>query len=247
MRVIEYGQGNKDTLVLLHGGGLSWWNYQETADILSDRFHIVIPVLDGHSGSDRSFTSIENNAREVIAYIDEKYAGHVLLMGGLSLGGQILLEILSQRNEICEFAVVESALALPMKKTAALIRPALTISYPLIKRRWFSRIQFQYLRIKPELFEKYYEDTAKISRNDMIAFLGANADYRIKETLAGCKARTFVLAGSRETPIMRRSAALIAESLPASQLEILQGFYHGDLSINHAEKYAAMLLRLIDR
>ena len=31
MVVIEYGKFNKDTIILLHGGGLSWWNYEEVA------------------------------------------------------------------------------------------------------------------------------------------------------------------------------------------------------------------------
>ena len=28
--------------------------------------HIIIPILDGHAGSDKRFTTIENNALEVI-------------------------------------------------------------------------------------------------------------------------------------------------------------------------------------
>ena len=29
MNFKEYGNKNKDTIMLLHGGGLSWWNYRE--------------------------------------------------------------------------------------------------------------------------------------------------------------------------------------------------------------------------
>ena len=25
----EYGAGRRDTILLLHGGGLSWWNYRK--------------------------------------------------------------------------------------------------------------------------------------------------------------------------------------------------------------------------
>ena len=31
MTVIAYGKQNKDTALLLHGGGLSWWNYRDAA------------------------------------------------------------------------------------------------------------------------------------------------------------------------------------------------------------------------
>ena len=36
------------------------------------------------------------------------------LIGGLSLGGQILLEILSKNPNICECAIIESAFVMPM-------------------------------------------------------------------------------------------------------------------------------------
>ncbi|MBR2398323.1 MAG: alpha/beta fold hydrolase, partial [Clostridia bacterium] len=121
MKVVEYGKENKDVIILLHGGGLAYWNYREVAVELSKDFHVVLPNLDGHAGSDKPFTSIESNASEIIKYIDENFGGKVLLIGGLSLGGQVLVEILSKRASICSYAIVESALVLPMKLTAALI------------------------------------------------------------------------------------------------------------------------------
>ena len=117
MRFIEYGKENKDVIVLLHGGGLSWWNYREVAELLQTDFRVILPILDGHSGSDSDFTTIEDNADRIISFIDENFGGSVLLLGGLSLGGQVLLEILSRRKDICRFAIVESALVLPSKLT----------------------------------------------------------------------------------------------------------------------------------
>lgn len=43
---------------------------------------------------------------------------HLILLlhgGGLSLGGQVAVEMLSQRPEICRYALLESALVKPMK------------------------------------------------------------------------------------------------------------------------------------
>lgn len=41
MRYVEYGSQNPETIFLLHGGGLSWWNYREAAQILAGRYHSV--------------------------------------------------------------------------------------------------------------------------------------------------------------------------------------------------------------
>ena len=68
---------------------------------------MVLQILDGHAGCDKQFTTIENNALDIIEFVNSKLGGSVLMMGGLSLGGQILLEILSQRKDICKYAIVE--------------------------------------------------------------------------------------------------------------------------------------------
>ena len=42
-----YGKQNRDVIILLHGGGLSWWNYREVSERLQNDFQIIIPILDG--------------------------------------------------------------------------------------------------------------------------------------------------------------------------------------------------------
>ena len=247
MRVQEFGQQNGNVVLLLHGGGLSWWNYREAAKILSAQYHVVLPVLDGHADSDTPFTSIEENAARLISYIDDRFGGRILAIGGLSLGGQIALEMLSQRKDICRYALLESALVKPMKLTAALIGPTFGASFGLIKQKWFAGLQAEYLGIPGELFDDYYRDTCKIGKADMIAFLKANSLYTIKPSLSETEAKVKIVAGSKEQKIIRDSAKLLHTAIPGSQMEILSGLRHGDLSINHPETYAQMLTDWIGR
>ena len=237
MTVIEYGKQNKDVALLFHGGGLSWWNYRDAAEILSEAFHVALPVLDGHGGE--SFTSIEDNAARILSYIDEHFGGQVAVLGGLSLGGQIVLEMLAQRPDICRTALIESALVKPSRLTRALIGPAFVVSYGLIKQQWFARWQAAYLGIPKTLFEDYYRDTCAISKADLIAFTQANCGYALKpmETTARVK----IVAGSREQRSILESARMIHQAMPGSELEIIPGLRHGDLSLNHPEWYARMV------
>ena len=241
MTVVEFGKQNKDTVLLLHGGGLSWWNYREVAKLLEEDYHVVLPVLDGHADSDAAFTTIEDNAARLISYIDSHFGGQVAVLGGLSLGGQVALEMLSQRPDICRYMLIESALVKPSKLTAALIGPTFGMSYGLIKQRWFARMQAAYLGIPKALFEDYYRDTCAIAKANMIAFLRANCTYEIKTGLAETTAKVKIVAGSREQKNILDSAKLIHQAIPGSQLEILPGLRHGDLSINHPERYVRML------
>lgn len=244
MIVKEYGKSNKDIIMLLHGGGLSWWNYEEVSEILKSNYHVILPILDGHSGSDRDFTSIESNANEIIEYIDNNYNGNVKLIGGLSLGAQILLDILSKRDNICEYTIIESALVYPMKMTNKVIESSINMSYRLINKKWFSKLQFKSLKIKEELFDKYYIDSSNITKDNMISFLKANSNYHLKNIKTN-KSKSIVIVGSKERPIMIKSAKIIHDELINSELEILSGYYHGDLSINHPNEYAEKVKKLI--
>ncbi len=54
---------------------------------------------------------------------------------------QIVCEVLSREPAITEYAIVESALVLPVKGVTVFTAPACGLCYGLIKRRWFSKMQ----------------------------------------------------------------------------------------------------------
>ena len=245
LNYVEYGKENSDVMILLHGGGLSWWNYKEAAEMLQTDYHVILPILDGHAGSDQQFTTIEENASEIIEFINSKFGGSVLLIGGLSLGGQILLEILSQRKDICQYAIVESALVIPSKFTYSMIKPAFGSCYGLIKYRWFSKLQFKSLRIKSNLFDLYYKDTCAISKRDMIAFLQENSVFSLKVGIEECEATVQIFVGEKENRLMKESAKIIHDKLQDSDIRVLPNMYHGEFSINYADDYVKRILEIV--
>ncbi len=245
MQYVEYGVQNPGKIILLHGGGLSWWNYREAALLLAEKYHVILPILDGHADSDAPFSSIEENAARVITFVDKHFDGNILALGGLSLGGQVVAEMLAERPDICKAALIESALVKPMKLTHALVGPTFGMSYGLIKQKWFAKLQAAYLGIPKELFEDYYRDTCKITKEDMVALLQSNSAYSLKPALAETQAKVQIVFGSKEQSSIRTSGKLLNRMIPDSSLEILPGYSHGDLSLNHPEQYAQMLLRLI--
>ncbi|MCO4510785.1 Alpha/beta superfamily hydrolase [Streptococcus infantarius subsp. infantarius] len=241
MKVVEVGQENQDVIVLLHGGGLSWWQYQAQMDLLCENYHVVLPILDGHAGSDADFTSIEDNAKRLLDYIDKTYGGSVFLIAGLSLGGQILLEMLALRKNICQYAIVESAAIIPDKLTAGLVAPLFSMSFPLIKKKWFAKMQFRSLGIRADLFEHYYEDTVKLSKQNLIAFTKASSLYQVKKNLKNSLARVRIIVGEKETKKMHASARYLHDLLPDSRLEIKAGLAHGQYAINQPDLYVKEL------
>ena len=231
MHYVEFGKENNNIILLLHGGGLSWWNYEDVAKSLQKDYHVILPILDGHAESDKPFTTIEANAAEIIEFIDAHLGGSVFLIGGLSLGGQILLEILAQRNDICKYAIIESALVIPSKLTYSMIEPVFGSCYGLIQYEWFSKLQFKSLKMKSDLFDCYFRDTCAISKKDMIAFLQANSLYSLKESIKNCTAKVYIFVGGKENNAMRKSAQIIRQTFPNSLMQVLPELYQKLISI----------------
>ena len=84
MHYVEFGKENNNIILLLHGGGLSWWNYEDVAKSLQKDYHVILQIRDGHAKSEKPFTSIEDNADEIINFIDAHLGGSDFLIGGLS-------------------------------------------------------------------------------------------------------------------------------------------------------------------
>ena len=48
MKFHEFGDKNLSPILLIHGGGSSWWNYLRQARILSEEYRVILPTLNGH-------------------------------------------------------------------------------------------------------------------------------------------------------------------------------------------------------
>ena len=145
---------------------------------------------------------------------------------------------MAERPSFGECAGIEGAGVIPSKVTNALINPMLDMSFGLIKKKSFARLQFKSLKIKSALFQNYYEDTCKISKQDMIAFMKANTSYSCKEEIGRTTAEVTVVIGAREQSNMISSARKLHQMIPGSTLFIKDKLYHGEYSINHPAEYA---------
>ena len=66
----EFGDKKFPHILLIHGGGNSWWNYLRQARILSDKYHVILPTLDGHGEEyQKEYISTENSAQQIMDYI----------------------------------------------------------------------------------------------------------------------------------------------------------------------------------
>ena len=238
----EVGSRAHPTVILLHGGGLSDWSWKGVAEALVERYHVVTPVIDGHGEDGRTeFHSIEDSAAKLIRYIQCRLKGKVYAIGGLSIGAQIVCEVLSREPAITEYAIVESALLLPVKGVTVFTAPACGLCYGLIKRRWFPKMQAKTLCVPDEWFERYYRDSLRISKQSLINMIRSNGKYSLKRSIVDTAAKVLILVGEREAGVMRKSASLLHSTLSGSVLYVASGLKHGELSLVYPQQYVGLL------
>lgn len=230
------------TIILLHGGGLSWWSLKNVVEQLQSEYHIVTPIIDGHGeDGEETFISIEDSASKIIKYIDAHCNGKVFAIGGLSIGAQIVTEVLSQRMDISDYAIIESALVYPIKGMTAMTVPIYKLFYGIVKQRWFSKMQAKALCVPATMFEQYYQDSINISKQSLINITLSNGNYDLKNNIRQTKSKVLIIVGDKEIGIMKNSAKRLHDTISESGLYVAPEMGHGEISLVHSGKYVKLI------
>lgn len=207
MYVREIGNVDAPLMVFIHGGGVSGWMWDKQVDFFKDEYHILVPDLPGHGNSkEEYYISIRKCAEEIISLIEAKANGKEVTIIGLSHGAQVVVEILSIKPHIIDYAIINSALTRQMKFTNICIKPILKIFYGLIKSKKFSNLQAKSMYISEDYYDVYYNDSIAISFETMSKVLCGNLEYSLPANFKNSKVKTLVIIGKKEKGIMKKSA-----------------------------------------
>nr|WP_235917989.1 alpha/beta hydrolase [Paenibacillus lutrae] len=225
---IYEAHGNRDAplLVFLHGGGAGSWMWEKQVRYFT-QYRCLVPTLQGHGARSGGTFSIRGCAEELIGLIRLEAGGKAVHLVGFSLGAQIALEILGLAPTLINYAVIDSALVIPMPVMRRLIAPSIRLTHGLTRNRAFSKLQAEQLSIGKEYWESYYADSKRLSADALITILQENMSYEIPRNFSSSEARILVTAGEKEKRIMKQSALTITASHPGAQCLIVPGIGHG--------------------
>ena len=95
-----FGKKDAPVLMLVPGLGVSYEIFIPLIRLLENEFQIVAVQVDGFViGKYTEFTSIDDQAVQVVDYVKKRYYSHIDCAYGLSLGGKIVSRVL-ERDEI---------------------------------------------------------------------------------------------------------------------------------------------------
>ncbi|MCM1496239.1 MAG: hypothetical protein NC089_10635 [Bacteroides sp.] len=100
MKFFEFGKENKELMVMLHGGGVSYLGAVPVAECVAKKFHVVLVAYDGFNPSEpeTEFTSVMHEAEQIANYILKNYDGKIDVLYGVSYGCRVLNEVLRDKR-----------------------------------------------------------------------------------------------------------------------------------------------------
>ena len=235
----EFGDKKFPHILLIHGGGNSWWNYLRQARMLSDKYHVILPTLDGHGEEyQKEYISTENSAQQILEYIKNNCDRKLFAIGGVSLGGQIAIELLSLDSDIAEKAIIDGSICIPQPKLARICTVIVKLFGKIMFSKTASKIQLGLMKkmypnmAYPEEIENYYiEDMPRIPIKTLVTiyqtYMGR---YRLKDTITESKAQVLYIYGEKEMKCVKESAKLFQKMHPDCTLYEAKGYNHGYLS-----------------
>ena len=252
----EFGDKNFPHILLIHGGGNSWWNYLRQARMLSDKYHVILPTLDGHGEEyQKEYISTENSAQQILEYIKNNCDRKLFVIGGVSLGGQIAIELLSLDSDIAEKAIIDGSICIPQPKLARICTVIVKLFGKIMFSKSASKIQLGLMKkmypnmAYPEEIENYYiEDMPRIPIKTLVTiyqtYMGR---YRLKDTITESKAQVLYIYGEKEMKCVKESAKLFQKMHPDCTLYEAKGYNHGYLSAYLPLEWMELVNRILIR
>ena len=241
-----YGDKGNPSLLLIPGLGVSFEIFLPLIDILKDRYQIVAAGIDGFLlGEESAFTSVDDEAGQIIRYIKGNLDGRLNVAYGLSLGGKILSRIL-ERNEIAiGHAILDAAPLLPLPKWS--VDP---LRYYQSFNVWtcYHWTGFWKWVFHSHYFDVLLEECRKVwpyGKGKAVRD-GYKDVYTHKlESIHGDDIHFWY--GSKEAFIAKPQVRHLCKLFPDTRVEVFPGMNHGQLLIDHPEEVAKRISSLTVR
>ena len=232
-----FGKEDAPSLLLIPGLGVSYEIFLPLIDLLQDKFQIIAVQVDGFTiGKYTRFTSIDDQAAQVIDFVKAKLDGRLDCAYGLSLGGKILSRVLERDEITVDHAILDAAPLLPLPKW---------LEGPL---RYYQSVNvwtcYHWTGFWRWVFHSHYFDVLLDECRKVYPYGGRRAVldgyksvYTNKlESIHGADIHFWY--GILEAFAAKPQAEHLKKIYPAVKIEIFPKMNHGQLLVDHPEEVA---------
>lgn len=216
----ETGKNNDETIIFLHGGGIAGWMWDKQVESFQDH-HCIIPDLPEHGKSIevKPFT-MQSAADMIIDIIKNQSLNGKAHLVGISLGAQIIVQILSTAPEVVNHAIISGTLvhSIPHTKTFLKLLNYLIKAYEPVKdTNFFIKANMRTYNMPKSLFKEFKESTRLIKPDSLNRILKENMLFKMPSGLEKAEVPVLVMTGEKDYKIIKESARDLINVLPNSE------------------------------
>lgn len=239
-----YGDSKNPSLLLIPGLGVTFEIFLPLIELMKGKYRIIAVGIDGFLlDRESQFTSIDDQSRQVIGYVQEHLNGHLDVAYGLSLGGKILSRILERNEVTIAHAIMDAAPLLPLPRWC--VNP---LRYYESMNVWTCShwTGFWKLVFRSHYFDVLLDECKKAwpSGKGKAVRDGYKDIYTNKlESIHGSNIHYWY--GTKEAFVAEPQAKHLLKLYPDARVEVFPKMNHGQLLIDHPEEIAARISQMV--
>ena len=225
--VQETGLENEETILFLHGLGVSSWMWYDQVLSLQDHYHILNVDLPGNGESYQiEWRSFADTAAQLADLIRQRAHGGRTHLVGLSLGGYTTLHLLAQHPDLVKNVIVSGVTARPFSNAwlFKLLVPLLSraISWDLM-----INLNARLMQIPADVLPLYKRDSKRVLPASIKRVYDEVLAYSPPDILATLPHRLLVVAGDSEAKMILNSLGDLPALMPNATARIAPNAHHG--------------------
>ncbi|NMA93832.1 MAG: alpha/beta hydrolase [Clostridiales bacterium] len=256
MKVYEFGQDKKKTILMFQCAVEPWWVFKASAEALAQDFHVFLFISDGHDEMGTDFISIERNVEQAVFYLRGKGVRRLDMAYGVSMGGSSVMYMLANRMMPVNKAVVDAGIA-PYSYPKWLCRIIALKDY-LMVRTAFRSPALMKMAMPPERWtpegedpQEHYLKLFEFGRNHYSdrtiynVFWSAN-NYPMPNPVPSVDAEMEYWYGEEERAARKKDLAYAKKAFPQIATREFKGMAHGELVMMFPERFHREILGFLD-
>jgi pimeloyl-ACP methyl ester carboxylesterase len=189
--------------------------------------HCLAPDCPGFGRSSaEEWVSLEKTAGLVIDLIRNCTKQKRAHLVGLSLGGSLVLTLLSKAPELIDHAIVDGAGVLPLPGLG-LMKIGFHVLQPFLHTRFVIKTLAASMKIPTDGYEEFERGMLSMSPSSFTRSFSQALDQRQPSGLDQVQVPTLFVAGEKEPGAVRESNRLLAKMMPNAQHRTAPGMGHG--------------------
>ena len=216
----ETGKENSETIIFLHSEGTAGWMWNNQLESFND-YHCIVPDLPCHGKSaEVKLFSIESSADMIINIIKNKAKNGKAHLVGMSLGAQIIVQLLNIVPEVLDHVLISGTLVRNFEPSETFLNLLnyLIKTYLPDKNKTIRIMSYvRSYNIPKDLRGKFKESTYVIEQDSLDGIIRENMLFKMPSDLDKANVPVLVMAGQKDYGIIKESARDLLKVLPNSK------------------------------